>query len=603
MPLPLTLLGRPLVAGLTAFTIACLLTPLVRWVALRQGWVSRPVEDRWGRRVVARFGGVAIYCGVVVSTLAVGARGPQIWALVLGLTLALGWGLVDDWRRLPPYTKLIGQLLIGILIVLGGIRAEIVPWPSVALIVSILWCVFVMNALNLLDNMDGLAAGIAAIAAAFCAVHAGWQAQWGLSVVAAAVSGACLGFLWHNFPPAKIFMGDAGSQSIGLALAALALLGRWEHSAGVLSVLAVPTLVLAVPIFDTCFVTIQRLLNRQHPFVGGVDHVSHRLAILGLTVRQTVLALYGVSLCLGLLSIATARLRALPMVAGWLSIATGLVLFGRYLGRVKVYRIEPQAGKRGASAAERVTPIETSLQHKRRILEVLVDFVLLSSAYMFAHLLRFEGALSQDLQELLVRSLPVVLAIKLSCFTLYGLYRGVWRYLGLADAVMIAKSATVASLLSAVALLYLWRFEGFSRAVLIIDWLLTLLVVGGSRAAERLFDQWIQQAAAQGPNTLIVGAGDTAERVLRYMRYERQQRRRIVGLIDDDPRMRGISIHGYMVLGGRDKLPRLLQERQVKEVLVAIVDPPGELLQDIRRCCEPLGVTWQVVTAGVMHAA
>jgi len=427
--------------------------------------------------------------------------------------------------------------------------------------------------------------------------------QWAVATIAASVTGACLGFLRYNFPPAKIFMGDSGSHLLGLSLASLGLMGSWRHSTQLVSVLAVPTLVLAVPIFDTCFVTIQRLAHRQHPFTGGTDHVSHRLAILGLSDRQTVIALYGVSACLGLLSVLSASLKPLPTLAIWLSMFTGLVLCGLYLANVNVYRLEPQPMHEGSVMVKPLlksaTRIETMLLHKRRLMEILVDFCLISSMYVFAYLLRFEGVLSSDLQSLIVKSLPIVLVVMLASFAAHGLYRGVWRYLGLSDIMGIFKAVTIGSILSALVLLYLWRFEGFSRAVLVIDWMLTLLAVGGSRVAERFLDEWISRMAVQGVPVVIIGAGDTGARVLRLLNDQERAARRVVGFLDDDVRKHGDRIQGASVLGGRERLMSVVQELGVREVLIAVSDPPGELLQYVQRCCEPHGIVWKVVTASV----
>ena len=599
----LTQLSRAGMAALTACAVTFVLTPLVRSLVLRAGWVTKRVEARWGKRVVARFGGVAMFGGFIGASVLWVPIEPRLLGLLMGVSLVFVLGLVDDLHRIAPYTKLVVQLLIGCVVVINGIRIELVQWPWLAIPLSVMWFVLIMNAFNLLDNMDGLAAGVGAIAAGFFAFHAASAQQWTVVVLSAILAGTCLGFLRFNFPPAKIYMGDSGSQFIGLSLAALALLGTWHHSTQLLSVLAVPVLVLAVPIFDTIFVMIQRLMHRQHPFVGGTDHLSHRLAILGLSSRQTVMALYGLSVLFGLVSVVSVNLRVLPAVGIWLFVLTAMVLIGRYLGRVKVYRLEPQrADLRPPQPRGPVTGIETMLLHKRRVIEILVDFCLLSSAYVFAYLLRFEGALSPWLSRLIVQSLPVILVIKLACFGGCGLYRGVWRYVGVADILTIFRAVTLGSILSSMALLFLWRFEGYSRAVFIIDWMLCLLAVGGARVLERLLDEWIHRLAARGLPVVIVGAGDTGERVLRYLRYAKHTTHRVVGFLDDDLSKRGSRIHGTSVLGDRRQLGEILDRHGIREVLIAITDPPGELLQYVQRLCEPRGVSWKVVTAGVTDA-
>ena len=587
----------PVMAGLTAFAAVFVLTPAVRLLATRLGLIAKPVEDRWGRRVIARMGGLAMYLGLLLATLIWIPMTQMVAGILVGLTLVFALGMTDDLRRMPPYTKLLFQLLIGCVVVLMGLRIEIPGWRWVSIPVSVLWYVVIMNAFNLLDNMDGLAAGIGAICAAICAWHAVLGQHWVLVALNAILCGTCLGFLRFNFPPAKIFMGDSGSHLIGLALATLTPSRSWYQSTHLISVLAVPALVLAVPIFDTCFVTIQRLLHGRHPFAGGTDHVSHRLAVLGLTERQTVLALYTIALALGVLSVASTVMKPLPTVAVWCVVLAGLVLFGRFLSHVNVYRLQPAAPV-ASVAAEPMTRIETMLLHKRRLLEILIDFCMISSAYVFAHLLRFEGNLTFYMQQLIAQSLPIILLIKLTSFAGCGLYLRLWRYPDLSDILSILKAVTLGSVLSALTLLYFWRFDGYSRAVFIIDWMLTFLAVAGTRVAERVFNEWILAAAEHGEHVLIVGAGETGERVLRSVKFSRPKRR-VVGFVDDDPRKLGVRIHGCPVLGARAQLPRILQAQQVREVLVAITDPPGELVEHVRGCCDAHQVPWKVVNAGV----
>ena len=592
-------MGVASLAGVTAFALAFVLTPGVRRLALARGWVSRPVADRWGHRIVARAGGIVMFAGFLGATLLWVPSTPRVASLWLGTTLVFALGLWDDLARMRPYTKLLLQLLIGCVMVMRGVRIELFGWPWLSIPVSILWFAVIINAFNLLDNMDGLAAGVGAIAAGFCVYHAGLREQWTIVSLSAALCGSCLGFLSFNFPPARIFMGDSGSHFLGLTLATLALPGEPTHQRGQLvTVLAVPVLILAVPIFDTCFVAIQRVAHGQHPFKGGKDHVSHRLAILGLSTRQTVLALYATSAALGLLSILSASLESFSSVPFWLMALTVLLLLGLYLAQVKVYRAD--ALPDGPQASDPVmTPLGTMLLHKRRLVELIVDFLMISCVYVLAHMLRFEGQLNPDVHALIVQSLPLVLALKLACFAGFGLYRGVWRYVGLADLVTVFKAVTLGSVLSTALLVYAWRFEGYSRSVLIIDWMLTFLAVAGSRVVGRLLDEWISAAAVQGTPTLIIGAGDTGELVLRCVRHEEHLGLSVVGFLDADPRKHGNRIHGCPVLGGPFELVETVERHRVRKVLIAINDPPGALLQLVQQCCEPRRIAWKVVTAGI----
>ena len=579
-------------AGLTALALALVLTPLLRPWAVRHGWVVRPTQDRWKRRIVARLGGVAIFIAFLVPALCWLPKTPVGWSILGAATVMAAVGFVDDLLHIKPATKLLAQLGAGCLLVLGGLRID-TPWPLVSVPLTILWIAFMANAVNLLDNMDGLAAGTTAIAGGFCLLHALWASQAGTAILSASLMGASLGFLLYNFPPARIFMGDVGSQFLGTALAATALSGTWQHSTQLASVLAAPLLILSVPIFDTLFVSLQRLAHGQHPFHGGTDHVSHRLAILGLTERQTVAVIYLLSFAFGVLSLVFLYLEPMTAAALTLFALSLFLLLGAYLARVRVYEIQ-----RVPEAAPSVSPggvfIQTVFMHKRRMVEVAIDFVVICGAYIAAHVLRFEHVLNDDLQRLIIRSLPLVLLIKLSIFFLCGLYRGVWRYAGLDDLVTIVKAVTLGAAASALALLLLWRFEGYSRAVFVIDWALLVLGIGAARMAERVLNEWFNRVGQSAPRRVLVfGAGDGGALVLRELSQNRRLNCLVLGLLDDDRRKLGLTMHGVRVLGSRNDLPRLARQWGIEEILIAIPSATDRQLAGVYERCIESGVRWR----------
>ena len=226
-------------AGVTAFGITYVLTPLVRSLAVRFGLVARSAEDRWGRRVIARLGGAAMFVGFLAAALLWVPFSGLMPGLLLGAVLVFGLGLADDLRRMPPYAKLIGQLLIGCLVVSSGIQLSIAaPAAWLAIPASVFWIVLIMNSFNLLDNMDGLAAGVGAIAAVGCAAYALMAEQWAVVSLSVILLSVCLAFLRYNFPPAKIYMGDSGSHLLGLTLAILSIVGSSGHPTRLVSVMA-----------------------------------------------------------------------------------------------------------------------------------------------------------------------------------------------------------------------------------------------------------------------------------------------------------------------------------------------------------------------------
>ncbi len=578
-----------LISGVGAYVLGILLTPAVRWLAVVTGCVSRPHKDRWGRRVVPRLGGLPIglaFLGAVSWAWLQDARMAGLWAASV-LTLVVG--IVDDFRGLPPSVKLTAQITAGCLLVASNIQVDLgTSWLAAPMTIG--WLVLVMNAFNLMDNMDGLSAGIGAIAAGFCAWHAlASGADWVVAVAAASLLGSTLGFLHYNLPPAKIFMGDSGSQILGLGLGALSLTETWHQPARLLGLLALPTLLLSVPLFDTLFVTVQRILHGRHPFQGGTDHLSHRLGLLGLSPRRVVFLLYGLAGSFGVLSLFVANRAPLAILGTWLLAIGILLMLGAYLAKVRVY-----TGPTPPAMEGEVTWIETMLMHKRRLAEAAVDFVLICASYVLAHALRFEGNLTSDLEVLVLQSLPWVIGIKIVSFLACGLYRGVWRYTGMSELLGILKAVVLGSVLSALAVLYLWRFEGYSRAVFIIDGTLLFLAVSGARLLEPLLNDWISRSEGRPRAVLIVGAGDTGYLVLQQLHMERGGQRRVVGFLDDDPLKQGNQISGVSILGTRHDLGRVVQRLCVSEVFIAIRRPPEDLLQQVKVYCQENGLTWRL---------
>ncbi len=586
-------LTQVLLFGTASYFFSLAATPLVRSFAVAVGCVARPSPDRWGHRAIARLGGLPIAAAFLAVTAWAIPRDPRMWGLLAAGFLMLVTGLVDDFRRLHPYTKLVAQIISGCLVVLAQLHVPFpLPWLTIPLTIG--WLVLVMNAFNLMDNMDGLSAGIGLIAAGLCTWQALQNGQPLIAVMAVSLMGGTAGFLRYNLPPAKIFMGDTGSQLLGLGLGAMTLMESWRQPTRLVGVLALPTLLLAVPIFDTFYVTIQRLLHGRHPFQGGTDHLSHRLGILGLNTRQVVFALCGLSATFGALSILLPAQNSFAITGVWLLTVVLLLLLGVYLARVRVYAGEAAPP---VPVGMPVTFVSTMLFHKQRILEVCVDFVLICASYVIAHALRFEGNITPYLEFLILKSLPWVILIKMFCFFSCGVYQGVRRYTSLSDGVNIFRAVLLGSVFSALTLLYLWRFEGYSRAVFIIDGLLLFVTVIASRVVERLLHEWITSAIEGTQPVLIVGAGDTGELLLRAIRQDLQEKRRVVCFLDDDPVKMGGRIHGVPIVGSRHDLGRVVKSFRIRHIYVAMRRPPEDLIQQIRSYSEENGAAFQVINA------
>jgi len=570
--------------GLLSFLLGLVLTPIMRWFALQTHSVSTSKQDRWHARTKPLFGGLAIYGAFLISYLVLFRDGRTFWILLVGSILATALGLLDDLFRIKPSSKLIGQILIACFMIVFGVKFSLLNATIISIPLSIFWVVSMMNAVNLLDNMDGLAGGVVAISALALCGNAILNSHFGVALLMALLVGGALAFLHYNFPPAKIFMGDSGSMFLGYMLAVGAMLQAEGSVSNLVMMLAVPVLVLSVPIFDTSFVTLMRKLNQRSLSQGGKDHTSHRLVAFGLSERKAVLTLYTVSLLFGSLSFLYSRLNPVAMMVLIGLGALALFSFGIFLGDVKVYTSEKTVEKNGKKKGWVL--LDGIIYHKRRIVEVLVDLTVICISYLSAFLLRFEGILSSQNLELVLDSLPIVIGIKLLSFFYFGLYRGVWRYVSLNDLVSIFKAMFVGQVVSVLCLVYLFRFEGYSRTVFIIDGILLFCLVGGSRVVLRLFREFFISLGESDRRILIMGAGDAGELALREIRNNRRLNYKLVGFIDDDTRKRGHRIHGIPVLGTRKHLVHVAKKERVQEVLIAIPSASDRQLSDVYENCE-----------------
>ncbi len=285
--------------GVLAWVLSLYGVPLARRAALNFGIVDRP-DGRLKRQgePVPYLGGLAIYVAFLMSLALTFEFRHEVLGVVLGGTIIVMLGLIDDFGVLTPWTKLAGQLLAVFVLIKSGIHIQIAILPEwMDLALTVLWMVGLINAFNLLDIMDGLAAGIGAIAAGFLAMLAIVDGDQAIAVMLLALAGSLIGFLRYNWQPAKIYMGDTGAMFIGLMLGALSMIGRYPgtHALSLLT----PVFILGVPIFDTLFVMYIRYLRGLPIFLGSPDHIAIRLRHWGLTVRQVVVVSYAATAVVG----------------------------------------------------------------------------------------------------------------------------------------------------------------------------------------------------------------------------------------------------------------------------------------------------------------
>jgi len=579
-----------LIAFFATLLISLLSTPVVRRLALVYNFVAKPKNDRWNRRVIPICGGAAIYLSFIISFFIFGNRNNFFWPLAGGATAIFLSGLIDDIFSIKPYSKLFVQIIIASFMCITGISFKITPIYFLNIFLTVFWFVGIMNAFNLLDNMDGLCSGIAVISAGIVVAHYGFSPDYTVVVPALLIGAASLGFLRYNFNPAKIFMGDCGSMFIGFIMAAISLMGTWKGTSNFLGALLVPVLVLGVPVFDTILVTLTRRASGRHFYEGGKDHTSHRLVVLGMSEKRAVLTLYFISLGCGLIAFMYTKLNIAIITVLMMLMVLVMVFFGIFLSQVRIYGKDKDFKK--DKFKEHVS-LSGTIYHKQRMFEVVVDFFVISISYIGAYLLRFEGVLVPINLQLVVESLPIIIIIKLSSFYWFGLYRGVWRYAGLYDLFNVIKAVTVGCIVSIIALVFLFRVEGYSRAVFIIDWLILLISASGVRLAMRMFREYFNFDSPGDKKIFIMGAGDAGEYLLRGVRYNRKLNYIPVGFLDDDIDKRGRKIHGVPIIGTRHDIPALVKKYNVSEIIIAIPSLDDISLKGITDICQKSGVVFK----------
>jgi UDP-GlcNAc:undecaprenyl-phosphate GlcNAc-1-phosphate transferase len=303
-------------------------TPLARHLAPHLGVMDQPDPRKVHARPMPLLGGAAIVAASLLALLLLRDRFEfqQLSSILLGAALMALLGFYDDRWGMRPIVKLLGQVLATGILIASGVKVTALPAEWMNLLVTLVWVVGLTNALNLLDNMDGLSSGVAAVCAAFFLIMAAVSGQIYVSALAAALVGATLGFLVYNFNPASIFMGDTGSLFLGFMLAAIGIKLRFPDNVPFVTWM-VPIIVMAVPIFDTTLVFISRLRRGRNPLTTpGKDHVSHRLVARGFTTREAVMIHY---LAAGAAGVAATLITQSNAIEGYL-IGGGVALVGLY---------------------------------------------------------------------------------------------------------------------------------------------------------------------------------------------------------------------------------------------------------------------------------
>ncbi|EFW29279.1 glycosyltransferase family 4 protein [Selenomonas artemidis] len=337
-------------AFMIALGVALFLTPVVISFARRTGALDAPDARKVHVRPIPRIGGIGIYAAFMVSVLvqmSISDLSPELmtslWGLLAGGTIIVAIGIIDDYRDLPAKVKLLGQIFAACVLVIGfDVRIDVITDPLgdfiyleyFAIPATIFWVVGLTNTVNLIDGLDGLAAGVSSIAAVTIFLVAMEEGIPFVAMITAALAGAAIGFLYYNFNPARIFMGDTGSMFLGFMLAGISVIGAVKSAATI--ALIVPILALGLPILDTTFAIVRRARNHRPIFKPDKGHLHHRLLAHGFTQKQAVLLMYVVSALFGLCALALTAVSTQAALLIIIIVAAAVFIGARKLGILRL---------------------------------------------------------------------------------------------------------------------------------------------------------------------------------------------------------------------------------------------------------------------------
>ncbi|HWP82724.1 MAG TPA: hypothetical protein VNN76_08720 [Bacteroidota bacterium] len=588
-------------------------TPLVIAIAHRIGAIDLPNERKIHKHPMPRLGGLGIYFSMFLSLLAFSLLAPNIVPLgslssskvilfTAAVTLMLAVGIVDDLKPLSPFPKLIVQVIAATMVYGGGFRISTVTDVvglepmSIGLLdfpVTLLWIVGVTNAFNLIDGLDGLAAGVGIIAATTIAAVSIMNSDPASAFMVLVLAGALAGFLPYNFNPARIFLGDSGSLATGFCLAVFSIESSTKGSTAF--AILVPVFALGLPLMDTVLSMARRFLSSlistngengsilkklSSMFLPDRRHIHHQLVALGLSHKNVVLLLYLISCSFGVgaFIITTANNLGASLVLVCIGVAT--------IVGVRQLQYREMAILRNGM----LLPIYDTPLVRRRLFQGFLDLAFIAISFVGAqavftltegnhHAFRYRDVL------------PLVCGLKLSMFSLFGLYKGTFHLVGIGDLLRVIKAVLLTSLLSGIILNVLPTTAGIiSLPMLILDTYFMLSLVVLLRVSFPVLNYLFKREIQGDKQVLIYGAGNDGLLALQQMLSAPSMRRTPVGFLDDAAELEGKMVNGYPVFGSHWRLPSLLKKRQVDEIVIASENLKPENLHRLQQLASQYGI-------------
>lgn len=605
--------------GLTAVWLALLLTPATVALARQLGAVDEPDQRRVHSGRIPRLGGLAVFAafvgalvlGLIADRLLVdvfwGNKWPWGW-LLGGALVVVACGAADDVWTLGPVPKLCFQLLAGFMVLAAGRGIELVTNPltgsSVALgilaiPVTLLWVVGITNGFNLIDGLDGLAVGVALIASGTLFLVSLLGGRVEVALLAVTLAGALAGFLYYNFNPASVFLGDCGSLLVGYLLSVLSIQASQKGTTAI--VILVPILALGLPIMDALLAMIRRLLRALHVvrpderlneyrflvvgpaalFRADRDHIHHRLLAMGLTHRRAVLLLYAVCLAFGALAFLAVSLRGANT-----ALMVGGVAAASYVGIRRLGYQEVEVLRRGT-----LLPLFELPVFSRRVFHILADAGCVAIAYAAALMVTNLGGLQPVGRDYLLRSVIVFVTVKLAVFVATGMYQRSYRYTGAMDIIALLRAVMMAEAAAISAVVLVYGVPPHVVPALLLDLYFSASLVIGGRVSFKLLEVIAQgHGEAAAAPVLIYGSGSAGAALLREIEQNPQLGCRAIGFVDDSRAMQGRLVNGVPILGGADDLGELIPAHGIREIIVSTPKLGPDRMDQVTAICRALGV-------------
>jgi UDP-GlcNAc:undecaprenyl-phosphate GlcNAc-1-phosphate transferase len=595
--------------------ISLLITPWVIRFAARVGAMDEPNVRKIHSRPIPRLGGVVIYTSFFLSIPFLYLIDPGLQSLasfgpnkgmmtIAALVLILGLGIFDDLKPRTPAQKLLVQIIAATLVYLVGFKVSFVSDPLSKRLLglgileypaTLLWIVGITNAFNLIDGLDGLAAGVAIIASFTIATISFLVNDMATTIMVLLLAGAVVGFIRYNFNPAKIFLGDSGSLFLGFALAVFSMRSSTKGSTAL--AIIVPILCLGLPIMDTLLSMLRRLLGSLLPeqaksssflhkfgsiFVPDNGHIHHRLIARGFSHRNVVLLLYLVSCAFGIgaftLTVTNNVGASLVLVA--VAIAT-------IVGVRQLHYKEMAVLRNGI-----LLPIYEWPLMNRRVFQGFLDLAFILVAYASAFFVVSHGRLTTISDQKLLATLPFVGGIKLLVFYATGQYKGTFRHLSIGDALRTLKVVVLSELMTGAVLAFLpepWKVRELS--ILFLDFFFVLTLVGGIRTSFFVLNYLFHQEQNGGKRVIIYGADARGILALQQILNDETLNLSPIGFLDDSPHLEGKRLNGYPIYGGHWKLQQLLRKVKIEEILLSSDNLKPEILRRLKQIARSHGIS------------